>query len=153
MSRTSQNLSILVRTERLIARRRLTVLRTQTGLMAFAGVVAGLGLIMLNVAGFLMLQDRMSGQAAAGLVALIDLALAVVMVWYAARIDADRDLEPVVELRDAAIAELEHDLELAVDEARDLTTSVRQVVSDPLGSLLPSLIGPLIAILSGSKKK
>ncbi|MBJ6370538.1 phage holin family protein [Sedimentitalea arenosa] len=153
MSRTSQNLSILVRTERLIARRRLTVLRTQTGLMAFAGVVAGLGLIMLNVAGFLMLQDRMSGQAAAGLVALIDLALAVVMVWYAARIDADRDLEPVVELRDAAIAELEHDLELAVDEARDLTKSVRQVVSDPLGSLLPSLIGPLIAILSGGKKK
>jgi hypothetical protein len=47
MSRISRNISIILRSERLIAQRRMAVLRRQTGMMAAAGIAAGVGLIML----------------------------------------------------------------------------------------------------------
>ena len=65
MNRISRNLSIIIRSERLIARRRIAVLRLQAGLMAAAGVVAGIGLIMLNVAAYLALAEKIPPSAAA----------------------------------------------------------------------------------------
>ena len=55
MSRISRNISIILRSERLIAQRRMAVLRRQTGMMAAAGIAAGLGLVMLNGAAYLAL--------------------------------------------------------------------------------------------------
>ena len=152
MSRTSKNLSILFRTERLIARRRLKVLQTQTGILLFAGFIAGIGLIMLNVSGFFLLRTHMSLQAAGATIALANFLLALILLLFASRYNVEEELEPLIELRDSAIAELEGDLEQALSETKELSQSVRQIVRDPLGSVLPSLIGPILAILTSKKK-
>jgi hypothetical protein len=153
MTRISRNLTILFRTERLIARRQLAALRTQTGLLAFAGLVAGLGVIMLNVAAYQALETRMTPHASAFLIALANFGLAGIFVAAAARTSVEEDLKPVTELRDLALAELEADAQNAVSEARELSGNVRRIASDPLGSMLPALIGPLLALLTKGDKK
>jgi hypothetical protein len=58
MNRISRNISIALRSERLIVQRKMEVIRTQTGLMAAAGLVAGIGLIMINVAAYFALTTK-----------------------------------------------------------------------------------------------
>lgn len=153
MNRISRNISIVLRTERMIARRKMALMLGQVGLYAFAGLVSLIALVMLNVAAFYALGARMSPQMAALLVALGNVVLAVILVLIASRLTPGTELEPATELRDLAIAELETEVEGLVDEARDLSANVRRIARDPLGSALPALIGPLLSILLGSKKK
>lgn len=153
MNRISRNISIILRTERMIARRQMAVMIGQTGLYAFAGLVSLIALVMLNVAAFHALGTLMSPQMAALTVAIANAALAVVLVLVAGRLAPGPELEPVTELRDLAMAELETEVEGLVDEARDLSANVRRIARDPLGAALPALIGPLLAILMGGKKK
>lgn len=153
MNRISRNLTILFRTERLIARRQMAVLRTQTGLMAFAGLVTGIAIIMLNVAAFFALETVMASYLAALTVALANVMVALVLVAVASRMSADKDLEPAVEVRDMALAEIEADLNDVAEEARELTRNVSRMARDPLGTALPALIGPLLSLLLKSKEK
>lgn len=153
MNRISRNLTILFRTERLIARRQMAVLRTQTGLMAFAGLVTGIAIIMLNVAAFFALETVMASYLAALTVALANVMVALVLVAVASRMSADKDLEPAVEVRDMALAEIEADLNEVAEEARELTRNVSRMARDPLGTALPALIGPLLSLLLKSKEK
>lgn len=153
MNRISRNLSIIYRTERLIARRQMAVLRQQTGLVVCAGLMAGLGIIMLNIAAFFALSDVMANHYAALVIAVVNLALAGVLVSYASRVSADTELAPATEVRDMAIAELEADIEQLADEARDLTHSVKKMARDPLGTALPALAGPLLTVLLKNTKK
>lgn len=153
MNRISRNIAIILRAERLIARRRMAVMVNQTGLLAFAVLVAGLALVMLNVAAFFALQDNMSPQNAALLVSLADVILAVVIIMVASRMNSDKELEPVVEVRDIAIEDLESEVQDVVVEARELSDNVRRIASDPFGSLIPSLIGPLLSLLARNTKK
>ncbi|SFU13135.1 phage holin family protein [Sedimentitalea nanhaiensis] len=153
MTRVSRNLSVLLRTERLIARRRMAVLRNQSALITFAALVATLGLIMLNVAGFFAMRQTMSPQGAALVTAFVDLGLAALIVWLALRMNADAELEPAIELRDLAVAELETDVEDTIAEARALGTDLRRIIRDPLGSLMPGILGTLLTLLIGGDKK
>jgi HAMP domain-containing protein len=147
MNRISRNISIIVRAEQSIARRRMAVLRNQSGLMVFAGMIAVVGIIMLNVAGFYELSVTMTPQKSAFIVALVDMCMAVALVVAATRMSAAKDVQPVEELRDMAIGDLEVEIQSAVDEVRDMGNSVRRMARDPLGSLLPSVIAPLLASL------
>ncbi len=153
MNRISRNLTILFRTERLIARRQMAVLRTQTGLMAFAGLVMGIAIIMLNVAVFYALGTLMAKHFAALIVALGNALAALVLVAVATRMSAEKELEPATEVRDMALAEIEADLNEVADEARELTRNVSRMARDPLGTALPALIGPLLSLLLKSKDK
>lgn len=153
MNRISRNLTTLYRTERLIARRQMAVLRQQTGLMLFAGLMTGIAIIMLNVAAFYALSVVLAAHYAALIVALANLVLAILVVSVASRMSAEKELEPATELRDMAIAELEADLEEVASEARELTRNVGRIARDPLGTALPALLGPLISILLKSNKK
>jgi len=153
MNRISRNLTILFRTERLIARRQMAVLQAKTGLVAFAGLVAGLAIIMLNVAAYLALGTVMAAHFAALTVALANAALALVLVLLASRMSADKELEPAIEMRDLALTEIEADLNEVADEARELTRNVSRMARDPLGTALPALIGPLLSLLLKSKDK
>lgn len=153
MNRFSRNLTTLYRTERLIARRQMAVLRRQTGLMVFAGLMTGIAVIMLNVAAFYALSVVLAAHYAALIVALVNLALAVLVASIANRMSAEKELEPATELRDMAISELEADLEEVAAEARELTQNVGRIARDPLGTALPALLGPLISILLKSNKK
>ncbi|WP_372573921.1 phage holin family protein [Ruegeria jejuensis] len=153
MSRITRNLSIIYRTERLITRRQMAVFQQQTGLMLFAALITGIGIIMLNVAAYQALSTVMESYLAAVVVALANLVLAAILVSVASRMSAEKDVGPAIEMRDLAIAELESDLEEAVDEVRGISRQVTQIARDPLGSALPAIIGPLLSLLLKSAKK
>ena len=88
------------------------------------------------------------------LVAVINFALAAVILFIASRMNAEHGLEGVTELRDMAISDIEADIEAAAEEARDVAENVRQIARDPVGSILPTLIGPLIsALLEGRARR
>lgn len=152
MNRISRNISIIVRAEQSIARRRMAVLRNQSGLIIFAGLVAVVGIVMLSVAGFYALSVTMSPQKSAFIVALVNLGLAVVLIVVASRMSAAKDVKPVEELRDMAISDLEIEIQSAADEVRDIGNNVRRMASDPLGSLLPSFLAPILANLIRKSK-
>ncbi len=158
MNRIGRNLSIILRAERLIARRHMAVLRNQTGMLVFAALVGGIGLVMLNLAGFLALKETMSPQLAAFLVALANMVLALVLVALALKQSAEPELEPVTELRDLAIEDLEAELQGAVGEARDLARdlagNVARMARDPFGTALPAMLIPLLTnLLRATRKK
>lgn len=151
--RISRNVSILLRTERMIARRQMAVLRSQSGLLLLAGLIATLGLVMLNIAAFFALNAVMPAWGTAFLIALADVALAALVAGLALRLDAKADLAPAVELRDQAIADLEAEARDTLAEAGKVTADLRRIARDPLGSLLPGVLAPLLSLLLNSKKK
>lgn len=153
MNRISRNISIAFRSERLIAQRKMEVIRTQTGFMAAAGLVAGIGLIMINVAAYFALTTKLSPQSAALIVALVNFALAVLLGVYASRINADSDVQGATEMRDLAIEDLEAEIEGATREVQQVVSDVRQLVKNPLGSALPGIIVPLANALLKSGRK
>ncbi|MEM9393123.1 MAG: hypothetical protein AAGA38_04655 [Pseudomonadota bacterium] len=152
MNRISRNLSIIVRSERLIAQRRLAVLRRQTVIMAAAGVVAGIGLLLLNAAAYLALSTMVSPAASALIVALVNIALAAVLISVATNINAEADVAPVAEVRDLAVEDLEAEIKGATDEARELADSVRRLARDPLGIAGSGAVGAIVsAVLKNLK--
>lgn len=153
MNRISRNISIILRTERMIARRQMSIMASQSGLYALAGLVLLIALVLLDVAAFFALSTRMSPQVAALVLAVANMVLAGLLVWIARRLTPGKEMEPATEVRDMAIAELEAEVEDVVGEVRELSDNVRRIARDPLGAALPSLLGPLISILLGGKKK
>jgi len=153
MNRIYRNLSIALRAERLIAQRKMKVVRTQTGLMAAAGIAAGVGLIMLNVAAYFALTTKVSPQLAALIVALANFVIAVVLGVYASRINADNDVRVATEVRDMAIEDIEAEVDDATHAVKEVVDDVRQLVKNPLGSALPGFVGPLASALLKSGRK
>ena len=153
MNRISRNISIIFKAERLIAQRRMAVLRKQTGMMVCAGIAAGMALVMLNAAAYFALAERMSPASAALIVALVNLLLATVLAYYANRISADKDVEGVVEVRDMAMEDLEAEIADATAEVKDIAESLRRVARDPIGTALPGLITPLVGALLKNLRK
>lgn len=152
-SRIGRNAHIALRAERVITRRRLAVIRTQTGLMAFAGVMAGIGVVMINVGLFFWLTDSYGKAGAGGILAAVNLGLATVLVLVASRMSAEAELEPVIEVRDLAVEDIEAEIADGIEEAKGLVENVSRIASDPLGSLGPSLLGPVLSALIKSLSK
>ncbi len=141
MSRISRNLSIILRTERLIAQRNMTVLAKRVGFFAAAGMAAGLAVIMLNVAGYLALVSVTGKPWAALIVALVNLAVALVLAAIANSVSAEADTAPVAELRDIAISDIEAEMQDMLAEARETVQGLKAVSRDPMGTLAPGLAG------------
>ncbi|SLN52483.1 hypothetical protein PSA7680_02753 [Pseudoruegeria aquimaris] len=146
MKRVVRNLTIILRCESLIARRRLAVARRQIVFIAFAGLVAVLGLVMLNVAAYQALAASLGAPLAAFLVALGNFAVAGVLALLAGREDAEGDVAAVAEVRDMAVADLEAELELAQEEVLAVVGDLRRIGRDPLGAA-SGLAMPLLAAL------
>ena len=147
MSRISRNLSIVFRSERLIAQRQLAVLRQQTGMMIAAGVTGGIGLLMINAAAYLALAETLSPATAALIVAVANFILAALLVWTANRVNADAEVAGVTEVRDMAMEDLEAEVTDAVEEVKTVAQGIRKMTQDPLGSLAPGLVGTLASAL------
>jgi hypothetical protein len=124
MSRISRNISIILRSERLIAQRRMAVLRRQTGMMAAAGIAAGVGLIMLNVAAYFALDEHLSQPLSALIVALANMAIAALLISTANKQNADAEVSGVAEVRDMAMEDLEMEVQEATEEVKVLAQSV-----------------------------
>lgn len=154
MNRISRNISIILRAERAIARRRMALFRTQTGMMIAAGLMVGIAVVMLNVAGFFALNATYSPQSSALIVAAANLVLAGLLALMASRSSIEAELEPVTEVRDLAIQDLEAEFDGIAQEASHLANDVRRIARDPIGTVLPAMIGPLIAgAIRKNKKK
>jgi len=153
MNRISRNISIVLRAERLIAQRHMTVIRNQTGLLAAAGLVAGIGLIMINVAAYFSLSASLSPQMAALIVAIANFGIAIVLAVAASRQSAEADVQGATEVRDMAIEDLEAEITLAVTEMKGVASDIQKMVKNPLGTVLPGLVVPLAETLLKSGKK
>ncbi|PSL17723.1 phage holin family protein [Shimia abyssi] len=141
MNRISRNISIVLRAERLIAQRHLAVLRRQTGLMAAAGIAAGVGLIMLNVSAYLALSQTMSPPSAALIVALVNMALAILLVSLANKSNVEQETAPVTEVRDMALEDIEAEMRAFAGEAKATADAVKKMASDPFGAIAPGVAG------------
>jgi len=152
MKRISRNLTTIYRTERLITRRRLAVVRQQTVMMALAGIAVLAAMVLLNVSLFFALQSWMSSAASAAVLALGNLCLAGVLMLIARHTSAEEDIAPAVELRDMAIADIEDELDDMAVEAREVVQAVKGFAANPLGSL-PALLVPILASVLKDKSK
>jgi len=154
MSRISRNISIILRTERLIAQRNMTVLAKRAGFFAAAGLAGGLAIIMLNVAGYLALASVMSKPLAALVIALINLIVALILAAIANSVSAEADTAPVAELRDMAIGDIEAEVQDMMSEARETVRDLRTVSRDPLGTIAPGLVTMIAsAVLKHQKNR
>ena len=152
MSRISRNLSIVFRSERLIAQRQLAVLRQQTGMMIAASVTGGIGLLMINAAAYLALAETLYPALAALIVAVANFILAALLVWTANSINADAEVTGVTEVRDMAIEDLEAEVTDAVEEVKTVAQGIRKMTQDPLGTLAPGLLGTVASALMKNLK-
>ena len=151
--RIGRNVTIALRAERVIARRRLAIMRTQTGLMAFAGLIGGIGIVMISVAAFFWFAESYGNASAGLIVAVIDFAIAIVLVAIANRMTAEPELEPVIEVRDLALEDIEAEIEQAVTEVGEIADGIRQMTRDPLGVAGQHLLGPVLSILLKTLRK
>ncbi|MEM8581553.1 MAG: hypothetical protein AAGF50_10200, partial [Pseudomonadota bacterium] len=114
--------------------------------------VAGIGLLLLNAAAYLALSTMVSPAASALIVALVNIALAAVLISVATSINAEADVAPVAEVRDLAIEDLEAEIKDATEEARELADSVRRLARDPLGIAGSGAVGAIVsAVLKNLK--
>ncbi len=148
MSRISRNLSIVLRSERLIAQRQFTIAARRTGLYAAAGLAVGLAVIMLNVAGYFALSETLSKPLSALLVAAANLVLAVLLALFAKSMSSQSDSETVTELRDMALADIEEEIRDGLTQAQDAITHVKKMSRDPFGTIAPELAAVIVKILA-----
>ncbi|PRY26157.1 hypothetical protein CLV78_101251 [Aliiruegeria haliotis] len=152
-TRVARNLSVAMRAERVITRRRMAVLRSQTTLVAFAGLIAGIGVVMVNVGAFYWIAASLGKAAAGGIVALVNFGLAGVLALIAGRMSAEAELEPVIEVRDLAVEDIEAEVSDALSEVGEMADTLRRMARDPVGSAMPNLLAPLLSILLKSLRK
>jgi hypothetical protein len=138
-----RHLRALWRAEMLIAQIKLAALLKRSGLMVFAGLIAVFGLATLNFAAYRALTPLWGEVWALVAVALGDFVIAGILILIAARTSDAPDLALANELRDQAIAALELDARLAVDE---VTGFVRRPVqlAGSASAILASIITALL---------
>jgi hypothetical protein len=150
VNRIIRNLTTIYRIERLIARRRFSVVQRQVILIALAGVVALIGLIFVNWSLFLVLEVRMSPAAASAILAVVNIALAGLLALRAGRMNVEDEIAPAVEVRDLAIADLEAEIEDVAKETRNIVNSLQRLHKDPFGSLTTFILPLVTAMLKKS---
>jgi hypothetical protein len=134
------NLRVLWRTDRIIADIRLRHLLVGLGLEALAALIAGFGLLMLELAAYFALVQVWSAISAAAALGAVNLAIAAVLFVLASRPPAGRELALATEIHDTSVEALQI-------EARALQSQLSGMIHHPLNGVLPSLIVPLITVI------
>lgn len=150
MEHLARSLKIAWRSERLLIENelRLTLQKMQLG--ALAGLVGILGLVMINMAAFYALVPHVGQPLAALCVGAVDLVLAVLLIVRVGSLKASPEVELVKEVRTMAFADIEDELSLAEAELTALKNEVHAFVRNPLDTLLPAAITPLLeAVIRG----
>lgn len=139
------NLRVLWRTDRIIADIHMRHLLMGIGLRALAALIAGFGLMMLQLAAYFALVQFWSAISAAAVLGAFDFVIAVVLFVLAARPAAGRELALATEIHDSSMEALQL-------EARALQSQLTGMIQHPLNGILPSLIVPLITVIIRSLK-
>ena len=112
---------------------------------AFAALIAGFGLLMLELSAYFALVQIWSAIAAAAILGAVNFAIASVLFVIAARPPTGRELELANEIHSASVDALQI-------EARALQSQVSGMIHHPLNGVLPLLV-PLIAVIIRNLKK
>jgi hypothetical protein len=138
-----RHLRALWRAELLIAQIKLAALLKRSGLVIFAGVIAVFGLATLNFAAYRALTPLWGEVWALVAVALGDFVIAGILILIAARTADAPEIPLAQELRDQAIAALELDARLAVDEVSGFVRRPVQLAGSA-SAILASIISVLL---------
>lgn len=140
-----RNIRVLWRTDRIIADIRMRHLLVGLGLRAFAALIAGFGLLMLELSAYFALVQIWSAISAAAILGVVNFMIAAVLFVFAARPPSGREIELANEIHGSAVDALQI-------EARALQSQVSGMLHHPLNSALPLLV-PLFTMIAGSLKK
>jgi hypothetical protein len=156
MEHIVRSLKTVWRTERMLGKNEFRLMIKKQQLNLLAGMVALLGLVMLSVALFFTLEPYWGSALSALAVAGVELGVAVVLIVYSGSLTLPAETEMVREMRDMALEDVEEEVALAQAELVSLKEEVHQFIRNPVDTLLPSLIGPILSAvtraLSAAKK-
>ena len=146
-----RDFQVLRKADFLVAKIWLNFLARRLGLVAFACLIALFGLGMANLAGFYALQTAYGPVWAASVVALVDLAIAAVVLVVSGRSRPGPELELAFDVRTMAVDALQADareLKLTLDaiaqEVRIVGANVAQFVQNPLDVAAQKLLVPAV---------
>ena len=140
-----KNLRALWRTDRIIAEIRLRHMLVGLGLRAFAALIAGFGLLMLELAAYFALVQILTAISAAAILGGVNFAIAATLYVLAGKPPSGRELELANEIHVTAVDALQR-------EAQAVQSQFVGMVHHPLNSALPLLV-PLITIIVRSLKR
>ena len=141
-----KHLRVLWRTDRIIADIKLRHMLVGLGLRAFAALIAAFGLLMLELSAYFALVQIWSAITAAAVLGAVNFLIAAILFVIAGRAPGGRELELANEIHGSSVDALQI-------EARALQSQVSGAIHNPLNSVLPLLIVPLITIIIKSLKK
>jgi hypothetical protein len=155
------DLQILRKADLVIAKIWFNVLVHRFALMAFAGLIAVFGLGMANVAGVYALHTSLGAVWGAAIIALIDLAIAGVVLLVASKSRPGPELDLAFEVRKRAIESVRadaRDLKLIIDslgqEVKDVKENITHLVENPLDVAAQKLLIPAVtSILKGMRAR
>ena len=156
MEHIVRSLKTVWRTERILGKNEFRLMVKKLQLNLLAGVVALFGLVMLSLALFFTLVPFWGQALSALAVAAVELVVAIVLIIYAGSLSPPAEMEMVREMRDMAMQDVEEEVALAQAELVSLKEELHRFIRNPVDSLLPSLIGPLLSAVTralGANKK
>jgi predicted membrane-bound spermidine synthase len=156
MEHLARSLKVAWRSERLLIANEFRLTLQKVQLSALAGLVAILGLVMINLAVFFALVPQIGQPLAALCVGAGDLVLAIVLIVRAGSLKPAPEVEMIKEVRAMAFADIEEELSLAEAEVKALKSEVHAFVRNPVDTLLSGAVGPMVeAVFRGiaSRKK
>jgi hypothetical protein len=144
-----RNIRVLWRADAIIAQMRLQHQLTGLGLRALAALIAAFGLLMLELAAYFALVQTWSAIVAAVVLAAVNFAIALIIIFIAARRNPSPEMALALDLHTSAMAALQ-------SEAAGLQAhfaSVKNAFAHPLDSTLAALVVPAAGLLIRSLKK
>ena len=156
-----RDLQVLRKADFLIGKIWLNVLARRLGLFAFAGLIGLFGLGMANVAGYHALQGSAGFIWAAAIVAMVDFAIAAIVLLVASKTQPGSEIDIALEVRRSALESIHEDardLKLTIDalsqEIRSVKQGITSVVHNPLDVAAEKLLVPAaLSILRGMRSK
>ncbi len=148
MEQIVRSLKVAWRSERLLRENELRLLVQKVQLNALAGMVVFVAFVMLNFAGFYLLDSQVGKPLAAFCIAGIDVVLAALLMLWSASLKPAPEVALVEEVRDMALADVEEELAVAETELIALKDEIQDFVKNPMGTLLPVTIGPLLGAVT-----
>lgn len=156
-----RDLQVLRKADILIGKIWLNVLARRLGLFAFAGLIGVFGLGMANVAAYYTLQNSLGVIWAATVVAIMDFAIALIVLLVGSRTRPGPEIDVAFEVRRTALESIQEDardLKLTIDtlgqEIKNVKQNITAVVHNPLDVAAEKLLVPaVLSLLRGLRSK
>jgi len=156
-----RDLQVLRKADILIGKIWLNVLARRLGLFAFAGLIGVFGLGMANVAAYYALQNSLGLIWAAAVVAIVDFAIALIVLLVGSRTRPGPEIDVAFEVRRTALESIQEDardLKLTIDtlgqEIKNVKQNITAVVHNPLDVAAEKLLVPAaLSLLRGLRSK